>query len=69
METRIAAISVLVEGSESVETINAVMMEAHYTSQQEVYDSNLPFILGILNTMTKEAQQIEAMNARIKSKH
>ena len=51
-----------------VDTINAVMHHAGYTSQQEVYDSNLPFILGILNAMAKEAQQIEAMNARIKSK-
>ena len=51
-----------------VGTINAVMMKAHYTSQQEVYDSNLPFILDILNTMTKEAKEIEKMNAKIRKK-
>lgn len=51
-----------------VGTVNAVMHHAHYSSQQEVYDSNLPFILDILNTMTKEAKDIEQMNARIKSK-
>ena len=50
-------------------TINAVMMKANYSSQQEVYDSNLPFILDILNTMAKEAKEIEKMNAKIKSKH
>lgn len=51
-----------------VGTINTVMKYAGYAEQQQVYDSNLPFILDILNTMTKEAKQIEAMNAKIKSK-
>lgn len=51
-----------------VGTINAIMMKASYTNQQEVYDSNLPFILDILNTMAKEAKEIERMNAKIKKK-
>ncbi len=49
-------------------TINAIMMKANYVNQQEVYDSNLPFILDILNTMAKEAKEIEKMNAKIKRK-
>lgn len=49
-------------------TIDAIMMKAHYASQQEVYDTNLPFILDILNTMAKEAKEIEKMNAKIKKK-
>lgn len=49
-----------------VGTINTVMKYAGYAEQQQVYDSNLPFILDILNTMTKEAKEIERMNARIK---
>ncbi len=51
-----------------VDTINAIMMEAKYTNQQEVYDSNMPFIFGILNTMAKKAHEIEKMNAKIKKK-
>ncbi len=51
-----------------VGTINTVMKYAGYASQQEVYDSNLPFILDILNTMSKEAKEIEKMNAKIKKK-
>ena len=31
-----------------------------------VYGLNLPFVLDILNTMTKEAKEIEKMNSRIK---
>ena len=51
-----------------VGTINTVMKYAGYAEQQQVYDSNLPFVLDILNTMAKEAKQIEAMNARIRKK-
>ena len=51
-----------------VGTINTVMKYAGYAEQQQVYDSNLPFVLDILNTMTKEAKQIEAVNAKIKRK-
>ena len=51
-----------------VGTINAVMKYQGYTTPQEVYDTNLPIILGVLNTMTKEAHEIEKMNARIKRK-
>lgn len=51
-----------------VGTINTIMKYAGYAEQQQVYDSNLPFVLDILNTMAKEAKEIEKMNARIKSK-
>lgn len=49
-------------------TVNAVMKYASYTDQQAVYDSNLPFVLDILNTMAKEASEIEKMNAKIKKR-
>lgn len=51
-----------------VGTINTVMKYAGYSEQQQVYDSNLPFVFDILNTMTKEAKEIERMNARIRKK-
>ena len=51
-----------------VGTINTIMKYAGYAEQQQVYDSNLPFVLDILNTMTKEAKEIEKMNAKIKKK-
>lgn len=49
-------------------TLNAVMKYAGYGDQQQVYDSNLPFVLDILNTMTKEARKIEEMNAKARRK-
>ena len=49
-----------------VGTINTIMKYAGYAEQQQVYDSNLPFVLDILNTMTKEAQEIEKMKAKKK---
>ena len=51
-----------------VGTINTIMKYAGYTDQNQVYESKLPFIMGILNTMTKEAKEIERMNAKIKKK-
>ena len=51
-----------------VGTINTIMKYAGYAEQQQVYDSNLPFILDILNTMTKEAKEIEKMNSKMKKK-
>ena len=54
--------------SGEVGTINTIMKYAGYAEQQQVYDSNLPFVLDILNTMTKEAKEIERMNAKIKKK-
>ena len=51
-----------------VGTINTIMKYAGYAEQQQVYDSNLPFVLDILNTMTKEAKEIEKMNHKIKYK-
>lgn len=49
-----------------VGTVNTVMKYAGYATQQEVYDSNLPFVLDILNTMTKEAKEIEKIHAKAK---
>ena len=54
--------------SGETDTINAVMKYAGYTDQQQVYDANLPFIFGILNSMTKEAKDIEQMNSKIRKK-
>jgi len=54
--------------SGEVGTINTIMKYAGYAEQQQVYDSNLPFVLDILNTMTKEAKEIERMNYKIKKK-
>lgn len=51
-----------------VGTINTIMKYAGYAEQQQVYDSNLPFVLDILNTMAKEAKEIERMNAKIRKK-
>lgn len=51
-----------------VDTVNAVLKYAGYTSQQEVYDSNSVFIFGFLNNMAHEAKQIEEMNAKMKHK-
>ena len=51
-----------------VGTINAVMKYQGYASPQEIYDTNLPIILGVLNNMTKEAKEIEEMNQRINSR-
>ena len=51
-----------------VGTVNTVMKYAGYSEQQQVYDSNLPFVLDILNTMAKEAKEIEKMNSKIKKK-
>ena len=42
-----------------VGTVNTIMKYAGYAEQQQVYDSNLPFVLDILNTMTKEAKELE----------
>jgi hypothetical protein len=51
-----------------VGTINTIMKYAGYTEQQQVYDSNVPFVLDILNSMSKEAKEIEKMNAKVKRK-
>ena len=51
-----------------VGTVNTIMKYAGYAEQQQVYDSNLPFVLDILNTMAKEAKEIEKMNSKIKKK-
>ncbi|MBQ9646134.1 MAG: hypothetical protein IJV24_07245 [Prevotella sp.] len=54
--------------SGETDTLNAVMKYAGYTNQQEVYDTNLPFVFGWLNTMAKEAKEVEKMNSKIKRK-
>lgn len=51
-----------------VGTVNAIMKYAGYSEQLQVYGSDLPFVLDILNTMSKEAKQIEAMNAKIRKR-
>lgn len=51
-----------------VGTINTIMKYQGYSDPQAVYDANLPIILDVLNTMAKEAKEIEKMNARIKKK-
>jgi len=50
------------------DTINAVMKYQGYDSPEQVYNTELPIILGTLNTMSKEAKEIEKMNAKIKRK-
>ncbi len=49
-----------------VGTVNTIMKYAGYAEQQQVYESNLPFVFDILNTMAKEAKDIEEMNAKYK---
>ena len=51
-----------------VGTVNSVMKYQGYSDPQQVYDANLPIILDTLNTMAKEAKEIEKMNAKIKKK-
>ena len=51
-----------------VGTVNSVMKYQGYSDPQQVYDANLPIILDTLNTMAKEAKEIEKMNAKIKRK-
>lgn len=51
-----------------IETINAIQKYAGYSDQQAVYDSNMGFIFGFLNSMSHEAKQIEEMNNKMKMK-
>jgi len=51
-----------------VDTINCVMKYQGYSSPEQVYNTELPIVLSVLNTMTKEAKEIEKMNAKIKRK-
>ena len=50
-------------------TLNAVMKYQGYSDPQQVYDANLPIILDTLNTMAREAKEIEKMNAKIKKRN
>lgn len=54
--------------SGEVGTLNAVMKYAGYASPQEVYDANLPIVFDVLNTMSKEAKEVEKMNAKMKKR-
>lgn len=49
-----------------IDTINAIQKYAGYNDQQAVYDSNVGFIFGFLNSMSHEAKQIEDMNNKLK---
>lgn len=51
-----------------VGTINAVMKYAGYRGQQEVYGSFVPHVFDILNTMAKEAKEIESINRKARSR-
>lgn len=51
-----------------VGTVNSVMKYQGYSDPQQVYDANLPIILDTLNTMAREAKEIEKMNAKMKKK-
>lgn len=44
--------------------MNAVMKYAGYTRQNEVYESVVIFVLEIMNSMAKEAHEIEKLNAK-----
>lgn len=54
--------------SGEVGTINAVMKYAGFTDPKQVYETNLPIVFDILNTMAKEAKEIEKMNSKAKRK-
>ena len=51
-----------------VGTINTIMKYQGYSDPQAVYDANVPIILDVLNTMAKEAKEIEKVNAKMKKK-
>jgi hypothetical protein len=46
------------------DTINAVMKYQGYSSPEQVYNTELPIILGTLNTMSKEAKEIEKIRSQ-----
>jgi hypothetical protein len=46
------------------DTINAVMKYQGYSSPEQVYNTELPIILGTLNTMSKEAKEIEKIKSQ-----
>jgi len=46
------------------DTINAVMKYQGYSSPEQVYNTELPIILGTLNTMSKEAKEIEKIKRK-----
>ena len=46
------------------DTINAVMKYQGYSSPEQVYNTELPIILGTLNAMSKEAKEIEKIKRK-----
>ena len=51
-----------------VEMINSIMKYQGFSSYQDVYESEAIRILGVLNTMSKEAKAIEDMNEKMRRK-
>lgn len=51
-----------------VETINAVMKYQGFKDYAEVYESESVRILGVLNTMSKDAKAMDEMNRKMKTK-
>ena len=49
-------------------TLNAVMKYQGYTTQQEVYDTNALFVFKIIDSMTREAKEMEKANKRASRK-
>lgn len=49
-------------------TLNAVMKYQGYTAQQEVYDTNALIIFKVIDTMTKEAKDMEKATKKAKRK-
>lgn len=50
-------------------TLNAIMKYQGYSTQQEVYDTNALIIFKILDSMTKEAKEMERISRKTKAKH
>ena len=49
-------------------TLNAVMKYQGYTTQQEVYDTNALFVFKIIDSMTREAKEMEKASKRASRK-
>ena len=47
-----------------VDTINCVMKYQGYSSPEQVYNTELPIVLSVLNTITKEAKEIEKIKSQ-----
>lgn len=49
-----------------LDTVNAIMVERGYKSQQDVYETNAVLIFSALSAMIQKAQAIEDANARMR---